>query len=144
MPTAREIMTPAPEFLNIDDPVSKAAARMATDDIGALPVCDGDGKLSAMLTDRDLVIRVLSEGRDPEATSVGDVVDRTEVVTIGADDPVEEAIRTMKDHAVRRLPVIDGVELVGMVSQADIARAVPDARVGELVGAISEAPGNSG
>lgn len=143
MTTAREIMTPAPELLTIDDSIDQAAQRMASDDIGALPVCDGDGQLVGMLTDRDLVVRVLSERRQPESTTVGDVVERTEVVTIGADDPVEEAIRTMKDHAVRRLPVIDGTDLVGMVSQADIARALPDAKVGDLVGAISEAPSNS-
>ena len=118
MTTAREIMTPAPEFLGPEDPVTKAAQRMASDDIGALPVCDGDGHLVGMLTDRDIVLRVVSEGRDPEATKVGDVVERTEVVTIGADDPAEEAIRTMKDHAVRRLPVIDGQDLVGAISEA--------------------------
>ncbi len=86
------------------------------------------------------MLRVLCEGRDPASTTIGDIVERTEAVTIGADDPAEDAIRTMKDHAVRRLPVIDGTELVGMVSQADIARALPDARVGDLVGAIPEAP----
>jgi CBS domain-containing protein len=69
-------------------------------------------------------------------------MDKTEVVTIGADDSVEEAIRTMKQHAVRRLPVIDGRDLVGMVSQADIARAMPDAKIGDLVDAISSAPSN--
>jgi CBS domain-containing protein len=89
------------------------------------------------------VLRVINEGRDPRSTTVRDVVEKTEVVTIGADDSVEEAIRTMKDHAVRRLPVIDGRELVGIVSQADIARALPDAKVGDLVGAISEAPANN-
>lgn len=143
MTTAREIMTPSPQHLGLDDPVTTAAQQMASDDIGALPVCDGDGHLVGMLTDRDIVLRVVSQGRDPGATKVGDVVERTEVVTIGADDPAEEAIRTMKDHAVRRLPVIDGTELVGMVSQADIARALPDARVGDLVGSISEAPSNN-
>ncbi len=142
MTTAREIMTPGAIFLEPSHSVVDAARQMASDDIGALPVCDGDGKLLGMLTDRDLTVKVLSEGRDPAGTTVGDVVEQTEVVTIGADDPVEEAIRTMKDHAVRRLPVIDGTELVGMVSQADIARALPDARVGDLVGAISEAPAN--
>ena len=143
MTTAREIMTPSPQHLGLDDPVTTAAQQMASDDIGALPVCDGDGHLVGMLTDRDIVLRVVSQGRDPGATKVGDVVERTEVVTIGADDPAEEAIRTMKDRAVRRLPVIDGTELVGMVSQADIARALPDARVGDLVGSISEAPSNN-
>jgi CBS domain-containing protein len=142
MTTAREIMTPGATFLDPDHSVADAATQMASDDIGALPVCE-DGRLVGMLTDRDLVLRIISEGRDPASTKVGDVVERTEVVTIGADDTVEEAIRTMKDHAVRRLPVIDGTELVGIVSQADIARALPDAKVGDLVGAISEAPSNS-
>jgi CBS domain-containing protein len=143
MTTAREIMTESVTYLEPTHSVADAAQTMATDDFGALPVCEG-GKLVGVVTDRDLVIRVLSEGRDPESTTVADVIDQVEVVTIGADDPVEEAIRTMKEHAVRRLPVIDGTELVGMVSQADIARAMPDAKVGDLVGAISEAPSNSG
>jgi CBS domain-containing protein len=142
MTTAREIMTPTVTYLEPSHSVADAAQQMASDDIGALPVCEG-GRLVGMITDRDLVLRVITEGRDPQGTTIGDVVQKTEVVTIGADDPVEEAIRTMKDHAVRRLPVIDGTELVGMVSQADIARALPDAKVGDLVGAISEAPANS-
>jgi CBS domain-containing protein len=142
MTTAREIMTPGASFLDPGHSVTDAATQMANDDIGALPVCE-DGRLVGMLTDRDLVLRVISEGRDPSATTVGDVVQRREVVTIGADDPIEDAIRSMKDHAVRRLPVVDGTELVGIVSQADIARALPDAKVGDLVGAISEAPSNS-
>jgi len=61
-------------------------------------------------------------------------------VTIGADDSVEEALKTMKDHKVRRLPVIDGRDLVGMVSQGDIAKALPENKVGDLVEAISAAP----
>jgi CBS domain-containing protein len=142
MPTARDIMTPAPVYLEPGDSIASAAAEMANDDIGALPVCE-DGRLRGMLTDRDLVLRVLSEGIDPASVTVGDIVEWTEVVTIGADDPVEEAIRTMKSHAVRRLPVIDGDELVGVVSQADIARSMPDAKVADLVGAISEASPNS-
>jgi len=144
MTTAREIMTPGAAYLDEGATVAEAAQRMANEDFGALPVCGRDGRLQGAVTDRDLVVRVLSEGRDPSSTTVADVIDNTEVVTIGADDPVEEAISTMKRYAVRRLPVIDGTELVGMVSQADIARAMPDAKVGDLVGAISEAPGNSG
>jgi CBS domain-containing protein len=142
MTTAREIMTPTATFLEPSHTVADAARQMANDDIGAMPVCES-GKLVGMITDRDLVLRVINEGRDPKATTIEDVVQKAEVVTIGADDSVEEAIRTMKDHAVRRLPVIDGRDLVGMVSQADIARALPDAKVGDLVGAISEAPANN-
>jgi CBS domain-containing protein len=142
MTTARDIMTPDATWLDKDATVTDAALRMAENDIGAVPVCDGDGKLCGVVTDRDLVVRALAEGLDPTSMTVGEVIDEVEVITIGADDPVEEAIATMKAHAVRRLPVIDGTDLVGMVSQADIARAVPDAKVGDLVGAISEAPSN--
>jgi CBS domain-containing protein len=143
MTTARELMTPSATYIEPTQTVADAAAAMASQDVGALPVCE-QGRLVGMVTDRDLVVRVLSEGRDPQKTKISEIVNKTEVVTIGADDPAEEAIRTMKDHAVRRLPVIDGTELVGMVSQADIARALPDAKVGDLVGAISDAPSNTG
>lgn len=142
MPTAREIMTPDATWVDTEATVTDAALRMAENDIGALPVCDGDGKLCGVVTDRDLVVRALAEGLDPTSMTVGEVIDEVEVITIGADDPVEEAIATMKAHAVRRLPVIDGTDLVGMLSQADIARAMPDAKVGDLVGVISAAPSN--
>ena len=143
MPTAREIMTPHVEHLIQDQTVADAAEVMARSDLGALPVCDSSGRLNGMITDRDLVVKVLAGGRDPNTTTVGDITDQPEVVTIGADDSAEEAIRTMKDHGVRRLPVIDGTRLVGIVSQADVARELPDAKVGDLVGAISEAPPNN-
>jgi len=98
--------------------------------------------MAGVITDRDLAVFVVAAGRDPETTKVTELLDDAEVVTIGADDSADEAIRTMKDHAVRRLPVIDGTRLVGMVSQADIARALPDAKIGDLVDAISSAPAN--
>lgn len=142
MTTAREIMTPDATYCPDDTTASDAARRMAADGIGAVPVCDANGRLAGVVTDRDLALKIVAEGRDPSTVRLGDLVDDGEVVTIGADDSVEEAIRTMKDHAVRRLPVIDGTALVGMVSQADIARAMPDAKIGDLVDAISRAPAN--
>lgn len=142
MTTAREIMTPDATFCPDDTTAADAARMMADDDIGAVPVCDADGRLAGVVTDRDLTVKIVAEGRDPGTVLLGELLDDGEVVTIGADDSVEEAIRTMKDHAVRRLPVIDGTALVGMVSQADIARAVPDAKIGDLVDAISSAPPN--
>jgi CBS domain-containing protein len=96
-----------------------------------------------VITDRDIITKVVAEGRDPAATRVIELADQREVVTIGADDPVDEAVATMKRYGVRRLPVIDGTDLVGMVSQADIARALPDAQVRDLVGTISSAPPNN-
>ena len=142
MTTARELMTPTADFCEPTRTLADAAREMAQQDVGALPVCDG-GKLVGMLTDRDIVVRGIAAGYDPQSTKVGDIVERVEVVTIGADDSIEEAIKTMKDHAVRRLPVIDGTELIGMLSQGDVAKGMPDAKVGDLVGAISEAPANN-
>lgn len=142
MPTARDIMTPEVTFCPDDTVAAHAARMMADDDIGAVPVCDSKGRLAGVVTDRDLAVNVVAEGRDPATVRLRELLDGIEVVTIGADDSAEEAIRTMKDHAVRRLPVIDGTALVGMVSQADIARAMPDARIGDLVDAISSAPSN--
>jgi len=142
MTSARDIMTPDATFCPEDTTAADAARRMADEGIGALPVCDADGRLAGVVTDRDLAVKVVAEGRPADMVRLSELLDGTEVVTIGADDSAEEAIRTMKDHAVRRLPVIDGTDLVGMVSQADIARAMPDAKIGDLVDAISSAPPN--
>lgn len=142
MQTAREIMTPEAVYCPEDASAAEAARKMAEEGVGALPVCNAEGRLSGVVTDRDLAVRVVALGLNPDEVQLADLLDGTEVVTIGADDSVEEAIRTMKDHAVRRLPVIDGTDLVGMVSQADIARAMPDAKIGDLVDAISSAPPN--
>ncbi|MCU1497897.1 MAG: histidine kinase [Acidimicrobiales bacterium] len=140
MTKAREIMTESVEHLRVDDTVADAARKLAESDIGALPICDQDGHLEGMVTDRDVVVKVLAEGKDPASTRLEDLADQDEVVTIGADDDIEEAIQTMVDHKVRRLPVIDGDRMVGMVSLGDIAMAAPPERVGELVEAISAAP----
>jgi CBS domain-containing protein len=135
---ARDVMTEAPAYLKEDAPVSEAAKRMADEDAGALPVCRADGKLVGMVTDRDVVVKVLASGKDPSKTTAGELAsDQSEAVTIGADDSVEEALRTMADHKVRRLPVIDGTEMVGIVAQADLARACPPEKAGEMLAAIS-------
>jgi CBS domain-containing protein len=85
------------------------------------------------------VVKVLAQGKDPGSTTAGELGEG-KPVTIGADDSVEEAINTMIEHKVRRLPVIDGHDLVGIVSQADVARHLGDEHVGKLVEAISSAP----
>jgi CBS domain-containing protein len=136
MTTAREIMTEGAEYVDGSTTVLDVAKKLAAEDYGALPVCEGE-QLRGMITDRDIVVKVLAEGRDPGTTKVIDLV-QGEVVTIGADDPVEEAMRTMSDHQVRRLPVIDGDRLVGMLSQADLARTADERQVGSTVEAISQ------
>jgi CBS domain-containing protein len=134
---ARDIMTPNSAFVSADTSVQEAAAVLAREDIGVLPVCEADGRLRGMVTDRDIVVKVVAQGRSPAEVAVGDLADQPEVVTIGADDSVEEAIETMKRYKVRRLPVIDGHTVVGMVSQGDIARSQPDGPVGQLLEALS-------
>jgi CBS domain-containing protein len=136
MTTAREIMTPGTECVGENQTLEEAARRMKDLDVGALPICGEDNRLKGMVTDRDIVIKCLAIGTDPRQVKAGQLA-QGKPVTIGADDSVEEAIQTMTDHQVRRLPVIDGHDLVGMISQADIARSMPENRVGELVELIS-------
>ena len=136
MTTARDIMTASPDFVDGSTTVLDVAKKLASEDIGSLPICDGD-RLQGMITDRDIVVKVLAEGKDPASTKVIDLI-QGEVVTIGADDSIEEAARTMAEHQVRRLPVIDGTKLVGMLAQADLARSGDDSTTGDTVQAISK------
>jgi CBS domain-containing protein len=142
MTTAREIMSGNAECVRTSDTLVDAARKMRDLDVGALPICGDDDKLHGMLTDRDIVVECIAVGGDPSTTKV-DQLTTAETVTIGADDPVEEVLRTMTDHGVRRLPVIDGHQLVGVVSQADVARNLPDDQIAQLVEAISSAPANN-
>ncbi|MBW8752013.1 MAG: CBS domain-containing protein [Propionibacteriales bacterium] len=142
MTTAREIMTSHAECAKTTDTLTEAARKMRDLDVGALPICGEDDRLKGMITDRDIVVRCVAEGGDPDTMRVEELAEG-KPVTIGADDSVEEALHTMMQYDVRRLPVIDGHELVGMVSQADVARNLPEEKVGELVEAISGAPSNN-
>ena len=137
--TARDVMTGGAECIGENDTIADAAKRLAELDVGALPICGEDNRLKGMLTDRDIVLKVVAKGKDPSATRAGELAEG-KPVTIGADDSVDEALRTMADHKVRRLPVIDGHDLIGIVSQADLAKNVDEEKVGDLVEAISAAP----
>jgi CBS domain-containing protein len=142
MTTARDIMSNDTECAQISDTLADAAKKMRDLEVGALPICGDDNRLKGMITDRDIVVKAVAEGSDPTSTTV-DAFCEGKPVTIGADDSVEEALRTMTDHGVRRLPVIDGHDLVGMVSQADIAKNLPEEQVGDLVEAISSGRANN-
>ena len=138
MATARDIMTGGVECARVDDTVTEAAKKMRELQVGALPICGDDNRLQGMITDRDIVLNCVADGMDTTQVRVQDYAG-DEVVTIGADDSIEEALKTMSEHQVRRLPVIDGHELVGIVSQADVARNLDDEKTGDLVEAISAA-----
>ena len=138
--TARDIMTPECTCVGEDETVLDAAKRLAELDVGAMPICGSDDRLKGMITDRDIVVKVLAQGKDPSSTQVSELATQGEVVTIGADDPIDEALHTMTEHKVRRLPVIDDQRCVGILSQADIATNIDEEKVGDLVEAISAAP----
>jgi CBS domain-containing protein len=134
--SARDVMSSDAECVQETDTILDAAKRLAELDVGAMPICGEDERLKGMLTDRDIVVKVLAQGKDPSSTKVSELAEG-KPVTIGADDPIDEALRTMADHKVRRLPVIDGHQLIGIVSQADIARNIDEEKTGDLVEAIS-------
>jgi CBS domain-containing protein len=135
-------MTGSAECARSTDNLVDVAKKMRDLDVGALPICGDDDRLKGMITDRDIVVKCVADGADP-STVQADSFAEGKPVTIGADDSVEEALRTMTEHGVRRLPVIDGHDLVGMLSQADIAKNLPDDQIAQLVEAISKAPANN-
>jgi CBS domain-containing protein len=136
MASARDIITGGAECIGENETLVEAARKMRDLDVGSLPICGEDNRLKGMVTDRDIVLKCVAEGGDPSSMRARELA-TGKPITVGADDPVEEVLRTMSQHKVRRLPVIDGHDLIGMVSQADVARHVPEGKVGDLVEAIS-------
>ncbi len=137
MTTAREVMSQGVECVGENETLVVAAQKMRDLDVGALPICGEDNRLKGMVTDRDIVVKVLADGGDPNTVTAGSLGEG-KPVTIGADDDINEALETMKKHQVRRLPVIDGHDLVGIISQADIAKSLNEGATGDLVQEISE------
>jgi CBS domain-containing protein len=132
----QDVMTSNPCAIEADKPVAYAAKMMKDEDVGLAPVVEGD-RLIGTLTDRDITVRVVAEGRDPQAVRVREVAS-TDVVTVDPQRDLDEALKLMARHQVRRLPVVqeDG-RLVGVVAQADVAEEAKAKKVGELVEEIS-------
>lgn len=137
MVVARDLMTPNPQCVGENDTLVEAARLLRDLDVGALPICGEDARLKGMLTDRDIVVKCLADDGDPSTVTAGSLAEG-KPVTIGADDDIREALETMQTAQVRRLPVIDGHDLVGIISQADIARSLSSSQTGETVADISE------
>lgn len=134
--TVREVMTSNPRTVEANQPVVEAARIMKNEDVGIVPVVEGT-QLTGTVTDRDIALRVIADGRDPQSTTVRDIAS-TKLITIDPDQELDEALRLMGQHQVRRLPVVqeDG-RLVGMLAQADVAMEVEPARTGQMVEDIS-------
>jgi CBS domain-containing protein len=133
--SVREAMTLDPRSIGQSASVVEAAQLMRKEDIGSLPITDEE-KLVGMITDRDITTRVVAQAGDPKATSVGEVYSR-DLISVEPDNDLEEALRLMARHQVRRLPVVENGRLVGIVAQADIALNESETKTGELVEAIS-------
>jgi CBS domain-containing protein len=132
-----EVMSANPCAIDAEKPVAYAAKMMKDEDVGLAPIVEGD-RLVGTLTDRDIVTRVVAQGRDPQSVRVREVAS-TNLVTIDPKQDLSEALRLMASNQVRRLPVVeeDG-RLVGVVAQADVAREAKDKQTGELVEEISK------
>ena len=133
--SVRDAMTEDPRSIGQSASVVEAALLMREEDIGSLPITN-DEKLVGMITDRDITTRVVAAAADPKLTSVADVYSR-DIVSVEPDNDLEEALRLMARHQVRRLPVVEKGRLVGIVAQADIALSENETKTGELVEAIS-------
>jgi CBS domain-containing protein len=132
----RDLMTQNPRAVRPDDSVVEAARVLRDENVGSLPVIDGD-RLIGMVTDRDITLRVVAEARDPGSVSVQEIASRDPVTAEAAAD-LDDALQLMARHQVRRLPVTEEGRLVGILAQADVAAEVGDKQAGRLVEAISE------
>jgi CBS domain-containing protein len=131
----QDLMTSDPATITPDASVREAARLMMQNDVGPLPVVEG-GKLVGIVTDRDLVVRVLADGRDPDATQLREAFSPNPI-TVSPEDDLETALALLAENQVRRVPVVEDERLVGIVAQADIARELESSRVGEVVEEIS-------
>jgi CBS domain-containing protein len=134
---ARDVMSHGTECIGASETIEQAARRLSKLDVGSMPICGDDDRLKGMLTDRDIVVKVIAKGRDVAQTLAGELAEG-KPVTIGADDTIGEILKTMERARVRRLPVIDGHRLVGIISQADIARHLRPRQAGKMLAEISK------
>jgi CBS domain-containing protein len=139
MSKARDIMHRGAECIGENETLEMAAGKMRDLRVGALPICGADNRLHGILTDRDIVVRGIAEGRDPRTTTSRDLAQGTPIwVDVNAEE--DEVLQLMEEHKIRRLPVIDNDRLVGMISEADVVTHLGEHKVGEFTGAIYSAP----
>lgn len=135
MSTARDLMHPDVTCIGMHDTLDVAARRMRDLDVGSLPVCGDDDQLHGMITDRDIVVRCLAEARDPRTVAAADLAQET-IYWIQADADERDVLATMEEHQIRRLPVIEDHRLVGIISEADLARQLPADRIAEFTSRV--------
>ena len=118
----REVMTPDPTTCRPSDSAFDAARVMSEGDFGAVVIAEDGGEVRGIVTDRDIVVRAVAEGRDPKSTEIGEIL-TTDPTTLSPDQSLDDAVNSLRDSHVRRLPVVDGSKVVGIVSIGDLAQA---------------------
>lgn len=138
MTKARDVMTPNPKTVHEGDSLQQVARLMKEMDAGVVPVTDTGNKIIGLVTDRDIVVRVVADGKNPADVNVSNVMSR-DLHCVREDDSIDDVHRLMRDHQVRRIPVVnERDEIVGIVAQADIAtRTGKDKKLGQTVEEIS-------
>ncbi|MBW8792253.1 MAG: CBS domain-containing protein [Streptomyces sp.] len=138
MTTAEQIMHEDARWILATETLDRAAQMMRQSDIGALPVADGNERMCGIITDRDIVIKCVALGHDPSKVTAGSLCEGTPW-WVEADEDVDSVLEAMERHRIRRMPVIKDKRLVGIISEADIARHLPEDRVAEFVERICAA-----
>ena len=135
--SARDVMTADPACCSADTTLDRIAQMMVKNDCGEIPIVDGGNRPIGVITDRDIVYRVVAEGKNP-ASQTAETIMTKPVVTVRTDAPLDEVIATMEKHQVRRVPVVDaGGCCAGIIAQADIAAEAAPQSAAELVREVS-------
>ncbi|AOW93614.1 CBS domain-containing protein [Rhodococcus sp. WMMA185] len=142
MATARDIMHTGATCVGEHETLTAAAQRMRDLDVGALPICGDDDRLQGIVTDRDIVLKCIAAKADPAEMTVGDLA-QGRIYHVDAGAKVDDVLTVMQEHQVRRLPVIEEHRLVGMISEADLARHLPDRTVGQFVESVCAPAGHA-
>jgi CBS domain-containing protein len=139
MNTARDMMHPGAQCIPAHEGLDRAAQMMRDMNVGALPICGPDGKLTGILTDRDIVVKCIATGQDPAKMTAADLAQGTPVwVDIDADE--EDVLSLMEGNRIRRVPVIEDHQLMGMITEGDLSQHISEDKLAHFVSAVSQAP----
>ena len=139
MATARDIMHPGAECVPENETLDRAAQMMRDMQVGSLPICGNDNRLKGIITDRDIVVKCVASGKDPAEVTAGELAEGTPV-WVEATATEDEVISVMEKNKIRRVPVMHNKELIGMISEADLAQHLSEEKLAHFVTAITQAP----
>ncbi len=138
MTVARDIMHAGVECVGENETLQQAARKMREMNVGSLPICGNDDRLHGILTDRDIVLKCVATGRNPATVTAGELA-QGKPRTVEATTDVDQVLQEMEQHRVRRMPVIENHRVIGMITEADLGRSLPEAKVGHFVEAVCSA-----